>query len=76
LRSVAIFYANKKKFLFHLLKLREEARKPLLFLAATAAIVATANTAGFATIGIFLNVCVHGFTFAPNPLKGAKDVKK
>jgi hypothetical protein len=32
-------------------------------LLATTPIAAAANAAGFTTIGIFLKVCFHGFTF-------------
>lgn len=59
--TVAVLYTNKKNLLWHLGKDKESRTVGLfLFLAAPGA---TANTAGLTTVGVFLDLCVHGFTF-------------
>jgi len=65
LGTVTVLYANKKNLLWHPCKDKESRTAGLfLFLAApNATVVTTANTAGLATNGVFLNFCVHGFTF-------------
>ena len=65
LGTVAVLYTNKKDLLGHLGKGKESRTAGLFFvLAATgAAVIATANAAGPTTAGVFLILCVHGFTF-------------